>query len=822
MADAQGVDGQDGVPAKEKQAMLSSRPGCSPSSPWRLPPGAVAVRRRAKQVRRRVGLGQGLGINSETARKATWRIAALTAVMGSAALWQFCTDNRNPSSGVKPVEAFTPFRPLDDKLTFLAGESRILNECCACEEDNLGMYFVSKQHLTKKATYNAICARGDVVCLQHDSRWMIVLYFFGIFYMFMALAIICEEFFVPSLESFCEKFSISPDVAGATFMAAGGSMPELATSFIGTWKESSIGIAAIVGSAVFNVLFVIAVCAVAATEAVELTPWPLARDCTYYMLSLIVLALSFSGPWSPDRIDLWEAVIMFILYLGYCYVMKKNEKLAEMFAHKMENCKVHPETETEVETDKSDKEKRKVQRCTNTESSSMFRNGVIARLVQHEHVSDAVGMAVVLKISGGVEAAFEKIAADSTTIDSEKIQQLLELLKFKSDDRNVAMTLRHAPKTQDCMTYEDFQKWYGDCKARIFDRVPRVFDELDINGDNEVEIDKVKCFLESQGFNPSERDLLVALEHLTLGRESSKSTRILESATLKSNGDMPELDVQELVEFPEESKVAEDCIRTENGQDAAPAANKNNLLDTRVNFKDFMFWCHTFLLTGASDTSPAEEDEDGEFNLKMPNNSSRFSKLWYFATYPICAAMYVTLPDVRKTKVEKVLWIAFLEFGLSLVWIAIFSICLVEWTEVISNSMGVPIPVAGITILAAGTSIPDLLSSYIVARQGEGDMAVSSSVGSNIFDVTVGLPLPWILWSSFNGGKSVPVEAEGIGFFISLLVMMIALVVITIKVMGWKLNRALGITMFTLYFVFIALFLLVQMPEGDPILRVPF
>lgn len=46
--------------------------------------------------------------------------------------------------------------------------------------------------------------------------------------------------------------------------------------------------------------------------------------------------------------------------------------------------------------------------------------------------------------------------------------------------------------------------------------------------------------------------------------------------------------------------------------------------------------------------------------------------------------------------------------------------------------------VMGLTFLAAGTSIPDLITSVIVARKGFGDMAVSSSVGSNIFDVTVG------------------------------------------------------------------------------------
>ena len=53
----------------------------------------------------------------------------------------------------------------------------------------------------------------------------------------------------------------------------------------------------------------------------------------------------------------------------------------------------------------------------------------------------------------------------------------------------------------------------------------------------------------------------------------------------------------------------------------------------------------------------------------------------------------------------------------------------------------------GLTFLAAGTSVPGLLTSVLVAMKGEGDMAVSSSIGSNIFDVTVGLPLPWLVFT---------------------------------------------------------------------------
>ena len=104
---------------------------------------------------------------------------------------------------------------------------------------------------------------------------------------------------------------------------------------------------------------------------------------------------------------------------------------------------------------------------------------------------------------------------------------------------------------------------------------------------------------------------------------------------------------------------------------------------------------------------------------------------WYIYTYPLVAALYCTLPDVRHPKYARNWKMAVVAFSLLLIWIYMFSNMLYERIIVISNTLRIPPSVAGITVLAAGTSIPDLLSSYIVAKHGEGDMAVSSSVGSN-------------------------------------------------------------------------------------------
>lgn len=74
----------------------------------------------------------------------------------------------------------------------------------------------------------------------------------------------------------------------------------------------------------------------------------------------------------------------------------------------------------------------------------------------------------------------------------------------------------------------------------------------------------------------------------------------------------------------------------------------------------------------------------------------------------------------------------------SILWIAAYSYLMVWWANRAGQTIGIAPEVMGLTFLAAGTSIPDLITSVIVARKGFGDMAVSSSVGSNIFDVTVG------------------------------------------------------------------------------------
>ena len=116
---------------------------------------------------------------------------------------------------------------------------------------------------------------------------------------------------------------------------------------------------------------------------------------------------------------------------------------------------------------------------------------------------------------------------------------------------------------------------------------------------------------------------------------------------------------------------------------------------------------------------------------------------------------------------------------------------MVWWATTICDALALPPPVMGLTVLAAGTSIPDALSSVIVARQGLGDMAVSSSIGSNIFDILVGLPVPWLLKTAISG-QCVFIQSESLPVQVITLMLMVLFVILSIMFTNWKLDANLG------------------------------
>lgn len=155
------------------------------------------------------------------------------------------------------------------------------------------------------------------------------------------------------------------------------------------------------------------------------------------------------------------------------------------------------------------------------------------------------------------------------------------------------------------------------------------------------------------------------------------------------------------------------------------------------------------------------------------------------------------IPDVTK-KSSVYLW----TFTSSIVAIAGLSYLLVESAVVIADALHINPTFLALTVLAAGTSIPDLLSSIIVAKQGRGDMAVGNAVGSNVFDILFALGLPWIIVLTMRGGY-VPVSTDNLIGSILLLFATIIAILFILVVRNWRIGQRSGLVLIALYIMYL-------------------
>jgi len=141
-------------------------------------------------------------------------------------------------------------------------------------------------------------------------------------------------------------------------------------------------------------------------------------------------------------------------------------------------------------------------------------------------------------------------------------------------------------------------------------------------------------------------------------------------------------------------------------------------------------------------------------------------------------------------------------FLISILLIGVISYILVESAVGMGGVLNINPTIIALTVLAAGTSIPDLISSVIVAKRGRGDMAVSNAIGSNIFDILFGLGVPWLIVLSFNGG-AITVGTENLVGSIVLLFATVISVFFILFVRKWTIGRKAGLFLIGLYILYL-------------------
>mmetsp|Transcript_39788 Transcript_39788/g.65960 ORF Transcript_39788/g.65960 Transcript_39788/m.65960 type:complete len:539 (+) Transcript_39788:99-1715(+) len=453
----------------------------------------------------------------------------------------------------------------------------------------------------------------------------VLLFVFLLLYMFVGIAIICDDYFVPALEEVIERWDISEDVAGATFMAAGGSAPEFATSLLGTFIfTSDVGFGTIIGSAVFNILFVIGLCAYfSGYPSLQLTWYPLVRDASFYLLSLIILVVCIYDL----EVQWYDALTMTCLYIIYVIIMYFNEKI---------------------------------------------KNFAISFEAKHLRWS-----------SSGKELEAERSSKSSG-----------------------ASTRQVVP-------------------------------------------------LENGGADPE---------------DPSCTDRVNDVAA------------------PGPAASVKEAWSTSDGKVEKPP-----------NVDD-----------AAASRDKGEDDEERtscwpDLPERTPGSIAKFIFL-----APLLYSFALTVPDCR---IESFKFLYGVTMAAALAWITLLTFLMVFAAEEICLLIGLPIPVMGVTVLAAGTSVPDAITSVLVARKGLGDMALSSSVGSNVFDINFGLPVPWLLSTIIRPGSVVKIFSPSLPIQVATLCAMVLVVVLSINCCKWQIDKRLGVVFFILYLGFVIEAILLEMCE---------
>jgi cation:H+ antiporter len=122
---------------------------------------------------------------------------------------------------------------------------------------------------------------------------------------------------VESAVKFAKSFGMSERIIGLTIVAIGTSLPELVTSVVAATKRKvEIAVGNVVGSNIFNILFVLAI-----TSTIK--PLTFNRAANFDILvtilaSFLLLLFMYSG--KKHRLDRWEGSVflgLYAIYLGY-------------------------------------------------------------------------------------------------------------------------------------------------------------------------------------------------------------------------------------------------------------------------------------------------------------------------------------------------------------------------------------------------------------------------------------------------------------------------------------------------------------------------
>lgn len=168
--------------------------------------------------------------------------------------------------------------------------------------------------------YKQLKTDPDVQELPHHSFTTLKIWAFII--IGLAGLVIGGRLVVTSAVKMATLLGISEKIIGLTIVAAGTSLPELATSVVAAIKKNNdIAVGNIIGSNIFNIFLILGV-----SSIVRPVEYSSVFDIDLGLLALgtiILFAAMFTG--KKKKLDRWEALLLLLIYVGYTVFLIHKE-----------------------------------------------------------------------------------------------------------------------------------------------------------------------------------------------------------------------------------------------------------------------------------------------------------------------------------------------------------------------------------------------------------------------------------------------------------------------------------------------------------------
>lgn len=157
---------------------------------------------------------------------------------------------------------------------------------------------------------------------------------------------------------------------------------------------------------------------------------------------------------------------------------------------------------------------------------------------------------------------------------------------------------------------------------------------------------------------------------------------------------------------------------------------------------------------------------------------------------------YLQLPfNILFEKTVKVVDGFNVQFLISMIWLCLLSYAALELAVGVAHYWGLSDSTAGLTLLAWGGQIPDLLAAIALAKSGEPDAAIAQVIASQVINVSLGLGLPLFGYTVITGlptqtKDNGAVQTVGFTVIVSILIYFATMIVGGEGLETWKSSKA--------------------------------